>query len=127
MGVLMLNVVDFDCPEPATTEKAVDLLQTYGHHEGREILHLTNGNAFVTYHDNEAGSGEVSAFVWEVVHPVSASTLRMAVFSFVVRRGTEDNQDVVDTVTMLTQKIAKSAFARDTATDSVDAHGTPKE
>lgn len=112
-GVLMLDVVDFECPEPATTETAVDLLATYGNHEGREILHLKNGSAFVTFVERSPESEPVTSFVWEVVHPISASILRMAAFSFIVKSDTEDSHQVVDTVTMLTREIADTVFLLD--------------
>ncbi len=107
MGVLMLNVVDFECPEPATTERAVDLLATYGDHEGREVLHLTNGSAFVAFVET---SEPVTSFVWEVVHPLCPATLRMAAFSFIVKSEIEGNREVVDTVSMLTKEIAGTKF-----------------
>ena len=112
-GVLLLDVVDFECPEPATTEKAVDLLATYGNHEGREILHLKNGSAFVTFVDRSPGSEALTSFVWEVVHPISESILRMAAFSFVVKSDTEDSRKVVDTVSMLTREVASTVFILD--------------
>lgn len=106
-GVLMLDVVDFDAPQPVTTGHAVDLLASYGRHEGREILHLNNGSAFVTY--IESGH-EVVSFAWEVVHPIAERTLRLAMFSFIVKSGAENEADVAKLVSMLTKEIANAEF-----------------
>lgn len=110
IGVLILDVVDFECPAPATAEAAVDLLANYGRHEGREILHLTNGSAFVTYVERSTEPEALTAFVWEVVHAVADTTLRMGAFSFVVKPEAEEKPDVVKTVSMLTREIAQCAF-----------------
>jgi hypothetical protein len=107
VGVLMLDVVDFDAPKPVTTEDAVDLLASYGRHEGREILHLKNGSAFVTY--VESGH-EVVAFAWEIVHPIADGTLRLAMFSFTVKSGAENESEVATIVSMLTKEIASAEF-----------------
>jgi len=106
-GVLMLDVVDFDAPQPVTTEHAVDFLASYGRHEGREILHLKNGNALVTYVESRH---EVVSFAWEVAHPVADRILRLAMFSFTVKAGAEEDSGVASIVSMLTKEIAITEF-----------------
>lgn len=102
-GVLHLNVVEFDAPNPVLPEHALDLLANYGGHEGREILHLHNGNAFVAYRNSEH---DIASFVWEVVLPISPSTLRLAAFSYAVRKENADDARVKEIVSMLTREIA---------------------
>jgi hypothetical protein len=104
----MLSTIEFDSPGGATEEHALNLLTNHGGHEGREILQLTNGNAFVAYTDQSEG---VTAFSWEVVHPIPPDTLRMGVFTFTVRTEAANSPEVVGLVTMLTREIAQSAFA----------------
>ena len=107
LGVLLLNVIDFDAPDPVSVEHAVDFLANHAGHEGREVLHLVNDNVMVAY--SEEGEG-LLAYMWEVVHAIHPSLLRMGVFTFTVNAKTAGETQVVDIVSMLTGEIARSSF-----------------
>lgn len=103
-GLLVLNVLEFDAPDPVTPNHGFDLLANYGGHEGREILQLNNGNTLVAYRENAQG---VTAFAWDVVIPVPPSTLRLAGFSYFVPESGSDTPEIEQVVSMLTAEIAK--------------------
>jgi hypothetical protein len=107
IGILLLNTVDFDAPAPTGSQHAVDLLANYGGHEGREVLHLKNGNALVTFVDQK---DDLIAFVWEVAAPAAEDLIRVAAFSFTVKAEAVNEKPVVDIVSMLTREIASVEF-----------------
>lgn len=106
-GVLLLNVVDFDAPLPVNPDAAFDLLANYGGHEGREVLQLKNGSAFVAYAEEKEG---LTAFIWEVARSIQPDGLRLAAFSFTTKTEAATDKVVVDIVSMLTKEIAATEF-----------------
>ena len=107
VGVLLLNVIDFEAPAPVGVAHAVDLLSNHSGHEGREVLQLTNDNVLVAYSEEADG---ITAFMWEVVHPIPPDVLRMAVFTFPVTSSASQERNVIDLVSMITREIAHSTF-----------------
>ena len=105
--MLFLTAVDIDGPQGVNEDHAFDFLANHSGHEGREILHLKNGNVLVAYVEH---NNDLAAFAWEVVRAVPPSQLRLAAFTFTVKAEASQEKKVVEIVSMLTQEIASASF-----------------
>jgi hypothetical protein len=113
-GTLRLDVITARPPGPMTASTTLETIRSLESARGRPIEVLTDGNALVKFFERRAESGQdLYLIYWIIGSRAGADHVRIAIFSYTLLKGQEEDERFKREIALLDSEIRKARFARE--------------
>lgn len=111
---LRLNMITAKSPAPITENSATEALKALKHFQSGHVESLPNGNALLTSSGPATEEGhQLHMFYWIVANPVKPDHIRVAIFTYTLLEGQQDQKRFKDEMSLLESEIRKASFSKE--------------
>jgi hypothetical protein len=112
-ATLRLNLITVKSPVPLKENSAVEALKNLRQAQSSRVESLTNGNACLAYSEPASEVGhKLCMFYWIIANPVKPDHIRIAIFSYTLLEGQQEQKRFKDELSILGSEIRKASFAK---------------
>lgn len=111
---LHLNMITAKSPAPITENSATEILKSLKKSQSGRVESLPNGNALLTYSESATAEGhQLHMCYWMISNPVKPDHIRVAIFSYTLVEGQQDQKRFKDEMSLLESEIRKASFSKE--------------